>query len=273
MRWLLLPAAGLIVVASLGRASRLTAADLSKIDRTITKEPTYATKAPRYCLLVFGQDSAHRVWLVQDGDALYADRNGNGDLTEAGEKVPAAKENDPTANGYTFEVGDLAVGGKVHKGLSVWLPPLKLYAGNPSLTAIPAIRDALKADPEVVVARLSVDVESARFEGAGVGGRVLQLAGFFDPSGVLTFAARPTDAPVVHFDGPLQVSFYGDVPKVTLGRDNDLVLTVGTPGLGGGTFAMLAYEDTIPKDAHPKVDVTWPGETPVKQLFELKQRC
>jgi hypothetical protein len=273
MRRVSLLTAGLIAAASLGSASRLTAADLSKFDRIIAKEPAYTTKAPKYCLLVFGLDARDRVWLVQDGDALYADRNGNGDLTEPGEKVPAAKENDPKANGYTFEVGDLAVGGRVHKGLSVWLPPLKLYADNPSLAGVAAVRDAIKANPDTVVARLSVEVESTRFKGAGVGGRVLQLAGFFDPTGVLTFAAKPADAPVVHFDGPLQVSFYGEVPTLRLGRDNDLVLAVGTPGLGGGTSAMLAYEDTIPKDAHPKVDVTWPGETPVKQLFELKQRC
>jgi hypothetical protein len=269
MRWVPLLAA----VASLGFASRLTAADLSKIDRTIPKEPAYATKAPRYCLLVFGPDAAHRVWLALDGDTLYVDRNGNGDLTEAGEKVPAAKDADPKVNGYAFEVGDLTVGGKVHKGFTVSLPPLKMFADNPSLADVAAIRDALKANPETVVARLGVAVESARFKGASIGGRIAQGAGFFDPAGVLTFAAKPAEAPVVHFDGPLQVSFYGDVPKLTLGRDNDLVLTVGTPGRGGGTFAMLAYEDTIPKDVHPRIEATWPGEKPVKEHFELKQRC
>ncbi len=30
-------------------------------------------------------------WLVRDGDTLYVDRNGNGDLTEPGEKVAAEK--------------------------------------------------------------------------------------------------------------------------------------------------------------------------------------
>ena len=58
-----------------------------------------------------------------------------------------------------------------------------------------------------------------------------------------------------------------------LDRDNDLILTVGTPGLGGGTFAMLTYVDTIPEGVHPEVDVSWPGVTPVKEHFELKQRC
>ena len=56
--------------------------DLTKVDRTIAKEPAYKTK-PRYCLLVFGPEPKIRVWLVLDGDVLYVDRNGNGDLTHA----------------------------------------------------------------------------------------------------------------------------------------------------------------------------------------------
>jgi hypothetical protein len=61
-------------------------ADLTKIDRTIAKEPAYQNK-PKYCLLVFGPDAKTRVWLVIDGDVLYVDCNGNGDLTEKGERM------------------------------------------------------------------------------------------------------------------------------------------------------------------------------------------
>jgi hypothetical protein len=85
MRWVFL-----LAVVALGFASRLTAADLAKINRTIQKEPAYADQ-PRYCLLVFGPAAAHRVWLVQDGGTLYVDRNGNGGLTEPGEKVAATR--------------------------------------------------------------------------------------------------------------------------------------------------------------------------------------
>src|SRR5438067_1165710 len=63
-----------------------SAADLSKIDRSITREPAYKGK-PKYCLLVFGPEAKTKVWLVLDGDTLYVDRNGNGDLTENGERV------------------------------------------------------------------------------------------------------------------------------------------------------------------------------------------
>src|SRR4029077_17075723 len=67
--------------------------DLSKIDRRIAKEPVYQTKTPKYCLLVFGPEAKHRIWLVLDGDTLYVDRNGNGDLTEKSEKVAVPKFN------------------------------------------------------------------------------------------------------------------------------------------------------------------------------------
>src|SRR5262245_16708877 len=60
------------------------ATDLTKIDRTIAKEPTYKTK-PKYGLLVFGPEAKAHVWLVLDGDVLYVDKNGNGDLTEKDE--------------------------------------------------------------------------------------------------------------------------------------------------------------------------------------------
>ena len=264
MRWSLLVLAGLIT-------SPAVAADLSKLDRTIRKEPIYAGK-PRYCLLVFGPAARDRVWLVQDGDTLFVDRNGSGDLTEPGKKVSANKDG-AKDSGHTFEAGNLALGGKVHKDLTVSISPLSWYANNQTLAAIPAIRDAVKKDPATIVATISIDVASTRFKGLGVGGRILQFAGFYDLTGVLTFAEKPSDAPIIHFDGPLTVTFYGEVPTLRLGRDIDVVLMVGTPGRGGGSFAMLAYQDTIPKNVDPKVEVRWPGDHPVKDLFELKERC
>ncbi len=67
-----------------GRAKTFS---LAEIPRTIAKEPAYQTESPGYCLLVFGLKAKTRVWLVVDGDHVYLDRNGNGDLTEAGECV------------------------------------------------------------------------------------------------------------------------------------------------------------------------------------------
>lgn len=56
-------------------------------ERGIAREPVYRTKTPKYCLLAFGPEAQSRIWLVLDGDTLYVDRNGNGDLTDRGERV------------------------------------------------------------------------------------------------------------------------------------------------------------------------------------------
>src|SRR5262245_4656122 len=69
-----------------GAAGTARGADLTKIDRTIQKEPAYQGK-PQYCLLVFGPEAKTRVWLVRDGKILYVDRNRNGDLTAKGNAV------------------------------------------------------------------------------------------------------------------------------------------------------------------------------------------
>jgi hypothetical protein len=58
---------------------------LTKIDRTIKKEPKY-DKEPKYVLAAFGPEARFKVWIVIDGDVAYIDRNGNGDLTEQDER-------------------------------------------------------------------------------------------------------------------------------------------------------------------------------------------
>src|SRR5262245_52809458 len=84
-------------------AGSALASDLSKIERTIAREPAYKGK-PAYCLLVFGPKASTRVWLVQDGDRLYVDRNGNGDLTDKGEQLTARKLPDGSRK---WHVGDI----------------------------------------------------------------------------------------------------------------------------------------------------------------------
>jgi hypothetical protein len=270
------PALTLPLAAAL-LAAPAAAADLAKIDRAIKKEPAYKDK-PAYLLLTFGERAQDRAWLVHDGDVLYVDRNGDGDLTGNDEKV--AKMVDKSRRkegGWTFEVGELRVGGKVHKALTVRIAPLKSLADHPALGDFKPLRDALKADPDSRTVALTIDVESARLKGGGLGGRLSFVAGPIDGTGVLRFASTPKAAPVLHLGGPLQVTLCGPKPSLTLGRADDLVLAVGAPGRGPGTLAMLAYDGAVPKGAHPKVEVSWPGakkgDRPVKELYELKDRC
>src|SRR6476620_9818007 len=106
----------LLALAFTGLTLEAAFADEPALDRTIGKQPVYKRKAPRFGLLVFGPEARHRVWLVLDGDTLHVDRNGNGDLTDAGETVAADRSGrraaqDPDDVGHLFEAGDLAVGG------------------------------------------------------------------------------------------------------------------------------------------------------------------
>jgi hypothetical protein len=246
--------------------SAASAADRPKIDRTISKEPKYAGK-PAYALLVFGPDAKHRVWLVRDGDTLHVDKNGNGDLTDASEAIKKTapkkgREDDPSA---VFDIGDITAGGKTHKALFVYASPLSEYA-NGDAGKLPAVKAALEKDKNTQVFSVRCEVDTPGVKGGGTAGRLDMSAGWLD-----------LNAPVVHFGGPLEISFFGEVPKMRVGRGSEFVLVVGTPGVGPGTFAMLGYEDCIPKDAYPKAEITFapkkPGDAPVKELYEIKERC
>jgi hypothetical protein len=267
----------LALLAAFAFGGSAAAADLKTVDRSIRKEPAYRTKSPRYGLLVFGPEAKDRVWLVHDGDTLYVDRNGNGDLTEPGEAVPAQRGpgRDPDESGDSFDLGELRVGGRVHKGLLVLAYPLARASDGEKNQ--PNARAALAADPKARVYTVYLNVDRPGFRGAGTDGRVVVHVGSADGRGALLFAGKPGDAPIIHPDGPLQIAPYGAPPALKLERGTDFVLVVGTPGLGAGTFAMLDYDQTIPDTAVPRVEILFPaakeGDPPVRELYELKERC
>jgi hypothetical protein len=98
----------LLVAAGLSPTS---AADLTKIDRTLKDEPKYTTATPKYCLLVFGQEARTRVWLVHDCDIMHVLDSPDG---KSPKKWRQAKR-----SYSTFLLGDIwEDGGKVrHKNL------------------------------------------------------------------------------------------------------------------------------------------------------------
>jgi hypothetical protein len=244
------------------------AVDLSKVPRTIGREPAYRSK-PRYCLLVFGPDAKTRVWLVQDGDTLYVDRNGNGDLTEAGEKVAAEKSEDAEEGVYAFKAGDIRDGALLHKELNLSVRKIDY------VTREEAVKGLLKKAPTAWGYRLYLQVQMPGHKGAGIGNRVQQCTSPADGS-VLQFAERPQDAPIIHFGGPWQVTLSSKDP-LTIDRETDVVLSVGSPGLGAGTFVWSYYDNLIPTDKFPTLEVVYPpkrpGDPPPRERYELKQRC
>ncbi|MFO0926367.1 MAG: hypothetical protein U0736_04920 [Gemmataceae bacterium] len=233
-----------------GWATAAPAADLAQINRTIGKEPAYRGK-PRYCLLVLGAKADTRVWLVLDGQTLYVDRNGNGDLTDPGERLAVKTPNqDPAA----FEETEITAGAggpvKFRFHLYGWF----------------ALRDGKEDPKRELEASIGVTLPDGRRFGA-----------WGDERAGLIFAPRPQDAPVVHLGGPLVMGFEVRHPleKKSNGRF-ELSVGVGTRGLGAGSFAHLCY-NVVPKDVYPKAVLEFPnkerGGPPVRVEMTLKERC
>ncbi len=246
------------------------AVDLAKIERRIAREPVYRSK-PRYCLLVLGPEAKTRVWLVQDGATLYVDRNGNGDLTEADEKVTAEKSEDTEEGVYTFKAGDLPDGSRLHKALTLSVMKLDHLAEREE-----DVKALLKKDPKARGYRLLLEVEMPGRKGTGTGGRVQHRSSIVDSTGVLQFAERPEDAPILHFGGPWQVTLFGK-HQLTIDRETDIYLGVGSRGVGSGAFTWIDYENVIPTEKYPTLEVVYPpkqpGDAPLREHYELKQRC
>src|SRR5439155_14442093 len=109
----------------------------------------------------------------------------------------------------------------------------------------------------------------------GPTGRVGQVAGV-DARGFLEFANRPQHAPVVHFNGALQMQLLATQKLVRGDEPADLRSCIGTPGVGAGSFATLVYmtqSNLVPSDVHPVADIEYLGQKPTKSQVVLKERC
>jgi hypothetical protein len=229
-----------LIVALFAMADPAVAADpdLTKIDRTIAKEPAYKA-TPRYCLLVFGPEAQSRVWLVLDGEVLYVDSNGNGDLAEPAERVEPAKAdwangdpNVPRLYRHFYEIADL---GDSDGGTKF---------GTLHVQAVGPARAAPHEN------RCAIDIED---QGAGA----------------VAFAGRE-DAPILHFGGPLTMRV--ELPQhFVRGMEprpfnipnpvNWLQVCAGTPGVGNGnTFVRFQamHDDTRKENLEAQADIDVP---------------
>lgn len=223
------------------------------------KEPVYQSKAPRYGLLMLGPDAKTSLWIVFDSvpdpldpkkakDYLYVDRNGNGDLTEPGERIEAIlhkqKINVSFYPGYyeatllEFAVGDIEAAGGAIKDIKVMVD---WYHGKDRPATISASHE----------------------------GRVLY-------TGQVIFTPRPKDAPVVHLGGKLMINLSGDDPlQWERGKETALYAYLGTPGKGTGTFAVVRNE-AVPAMVHPTAEIVFPGEngkSGQRMTVTLDRRC
>jgi hypothetical protein len=206
---LFFPLFGLLLLAPPAASS-----DLTKVDRTIAKEPRYQ-HVPKYLLAVFGKEAQSKVWIVFDSNSVYVDTDGTGDLT-----LPAKLLAKPSSTWKVNEsqtvasYGPITVterDGKTQHGLTI-----EVTLPNGAL-------------------RLKVN-----------GPRIQYTGGIDD--GTLTATATPAEAPIVHFGGALSVlpgrRYWPDTAlvwftKIEYKPEWFLQTKLGTPGLGKGTTACV----------------------------------
>src|SRR5262249_44944708 len=97
-----------------------------------------------------------------------------------------------------------------------------------------------------------------------------------DGAGMLLFGDSPQDAPIIHLNGPFTLGLQDRKQRFIVGEKTMFQIGVGPQGIGPGTFAFVLYPDTIPVDAYPEAEITFPAKSgsaePVKQKFSLKER-
>ena len=232
--------------------------DYTKIERKLGKEPKYSGE-PRYALFVFDLAGKHRVWMVADKtsagvpyhDVLYADLDGDGDLTEAGERFAGKYDPSKAAAGIamTITIGDVRVPGTdlVHKKFRVSTSPK-----------------------------------------AGRGGFWFQLwwAGKHEMSGgygckgidTTVWGTSPANAPIFRPcpAGPLSFATWGD-PDLELTAGDDLHVNVIAGNAGSGPNTLAVVDENFLDLERDELTVTVlakdsKGET-VRATSRIKKHC
>jgi hypothetical protein len=246
----------LAMVIYLAFAGRTGAVDLAKIDRSLRKEPTYQSKQPQYCLMVFGPEAKTRVWVVLDGGVLYLDRNGNGDLTDPGERI-VAEEVHP-------ERPDVEVTRRFE--LTAADEPILLCGPEAQwFQVVQVVPRADWHDQAWVKLRQEEPYDFVVNTKTGPG----QRAKF-------RFATSPQEAPILHFDGPRRFALSGqfDQPRFRPGESCELAVELHTQGWNARVRTELYG---VPEDAHPVAEIEFPpsgpGANSTRVRVELNERC
>ncbi|MEX0714731.1 MAG: hypothetical protein WD278_20515 [Pirellulales bacterium] len=239
----------------------------AKPGRSIAKEPAYKSGKPQYCLLAFGPEERTRVWLVIDGDGLYVDRNGNGDLTEKGERVACGKPikardpKGPVSETRPYDAGDITDSeGRVrYKGLRVLQ-----FIANKDFVPQTAEEKALKAlqQKNGYAAYANVRVT---LEGKGV------------QDGSAEFSSSLQKVPALHFDGALAMNLLIDRSALMCGeREGTLAASIVVSGPRTDPRVSLNH-DKIPAKCHPVAEIEFPSKEPggksVAVKVVLEHRC
>ena len=242
--WLL--AAGMLLLGLQEPASKPAAFDYSRVDRKIAGQPKYAAW-PRYALLLLGSEKQTRIWMALDKskaagaayDVLYIDRDADGILGEAGERVTGVADDE---GGVDFSVGKLE------------LPASKLVLEDFEISHRP---------PETIfMFKLNDKVK---------------IYGVYGPAGVFfQFGDSPEKAPVLHVDPWGTWTFFLAGPdEMKIGQEENVMFYAGHRGSGPATFMALdehfldldkdrIFVTLIAKDAQGKE---------LRERAQLKEHC
>ena len=232
------------------------------------KEPQYRHE-PRYALLVFGPQRQQRVWMVLDGETLYVDRNGNGDLTEPDERLEPINPADrgihfADRGGHELFEFTVRVGATETSKFQLdhWIRP-------ESFTQIDEKWHANWLEWRWEHSLLS------RLEGLGQG------------QTQLVFMPKPADAHVCALDGPL--TFVVRTPQHQVLKHGEAgsdlafnIVVMGRPHRGAEKqFSYFFYNrlttKEVPEAAYLDVEIEYPAKVPnappLRRRYLLKQRC
>jgi hypothetical protein len=225
----------LALLAMLVAAPVVRAADLTKIDRTLAVEPAYLSKLPKYCLLVFGPDAKTRVWLILDGRELYLDRDGKGDLSAPGNRI-GAKFN---GKWLDFPAGFIHMADGTTREFEL------------------RIRDFDHASGKCTGMTIIFDRTRRQYVG-------------FDEANPFRFGQRPEEAPIVHVDGPLTFKLFGEPPTLVAGQEVELNVSIGTPGVGAGSFCAIRCCTVLDCRVSPVAELELPHRHPNHERLNLR---
>jgi hypothetical protein len=224
--------------------------ELSKIKRRLTREPAYTAKEPLFALYVFGPQARTLVWAVLDKsepdaphyDVLFFDRNADGDLTAADERIEGSVHGDRV----TFDIGSFTdrASNQTHTGLSI-----SRTEGEDSMTMF-----RMKWCDKVAVR----------------GGYAPQVGPYTQ------FAPTPAEAPILWpgADGSFSFQFWQQLDPLDIGGSEDVRVFLGHQGLGKNTFC--AVPDTfLPKDVPVIATLIYRDKegNEHRARSELSQRC
>ena len=231
------------------------AADWKGIVRTIRKQADYKGK-PMYALLVFGPEAKTRVWVVQDSETLYVDRNGDGDLTGKDERFTL------TLGGNKNQYADL-------RDCNIEI----LDADKKTRYVITGIRIRPEPDGD------DADAERHMMAQVTIEGQI-SYRQYCDAK----LAENPEKAAIAHFHGPLTIGprtvnwkLTPELSRLRLGDSpGDIFAAVGTMDAERGCWVVVVSEE-LAKDLHPVVEMEFPGkkagDAAIKKHYRLEQRC